>query len=265
MNELTRRGALATIGLGAVAAAGALATPAQAATVPAARGNSHNNTLTVYLARHGRTWLNTVDRVQGWSDSPLTADGMDIAGRVGKNLAAEIGTIHAAYCADMVRHFQTAQLMLKGARSRLEPRRDQRLREVAFGAFEGAKNEEMWNDAVLPKVGFASIPDALAAGYTMTELVDVIPTVNPDPSLLAETSAVVAARMRAALNAIAASVPPRANANALVVSSGLSITCLLAALGTPVNVPIANGAIAVLTVRKGVWTVLRYNDTHYAA
>ena len=32
-----------------------------------------------YLVRHGKTMLNTTDRVQGWADAPLTKDGVVVA------------------------------------------------------------------------------------------------------------------------------------------------------------------------------------------
>ena len=44
--------------------------------------------LEVYLVRHGKTVFNTTGRVQGWSDSPLTTEGREIAERLGRNLHA---------------------------------------------------------------------------------------------------------------------------------------------------------------------------------
>ena len=35
--------------------------------------------ITIYFARHGKTLLNTFDRVQGWVDSPLTEYGIRVA------------------------------------------------------------------------------------------------------------------------------------------------------------------------------------------
>ncbi len=29
----------------------------------------------IYLVRHGKTMFNTIGRAQGWSDTPLTAEG----------------------------------------------------------------------------------------------------------------------------------------------------------------------------------------------
>ena len=35
-----------------------------------------DNTVTLYITRHGKTILNTVDRVQGWSDSFRKSRGL---------------------------------------------------------------------------------------------------------------------------------------------------------------------------------------------
>ena len=34
---------------------------------------------TVYLIRHGETYLNKYDRMQGWADAPLTPQGIEDA------------------------------------------------------------------------------------------------------------------------------------------------------------------------------------------
>ena len=34
-----------------------------------------DGSITLYLVRHGKTFLNTTDQVQGWIDSPLTEKG----------------------------------------------------------------------------------------------------------------------------------------------------------------------------------------------
>jgi len=264
MTEMTRRSALTLLGAAAAAGTGLLAAPAAtAATAPAA--NNSSNTITVYLTRHGRTWLNAVERVQGWSDSPLVDEWVQKTKNVGKNLVAEVGKIDAAYSADMGRHFQTASLLLEGAGSKLDPTRDPGLREIAFGGFEGMLNHEMWDGALAPHFGYSTQLEALQHGVSILDMVNAIPVVNPHPELLAETWQTVADRMTTSLNAIVAATPPRKNANVLVVSSGLSITAYLASVGVVLNAPIGNAAVSVLTYSRGTWSVVRVNDTHYVS
>ena len=60
--------------------AAATSDPAETSTSEAA---APVDEVTIYLTRHGKTWLNTVDRVQGWSDSPLTDAGAEVATKLG--------------------------------------------------------------------------------------------------------------------------------------------------------------------------------------
>ena len=43
-------------------------------------------TLELYLVRHGKTVFNTTGRLQGWSDSPLTPEGCQVAENLGRGL-----------------------------------------------------------------------------------------------------------------------------------------------------------------------------------
>ena len=67
--------------------------------------------LEVYLVRHGKTVFNTTGRVQGWSDSPLTTEGREIAERLGRNLHA----IHfdAAFASTLPRAYETAGIIVQ--------------------------------------------------------------------------------------------------------------------------------------------------------
>ena len=252
MPDLSRRTAL--LSLGGAALAGTLAVAGAGPAVAAPAAQPHRS-ITVYLVRHGRTWLNQAGRIQGWSDSPLTDAGVAVAETVGRNLAAEIGGFDAAYSADMMRHFQTASGILSAAGSSLTPTRVAGLREVAYGGWEGEKQS-------------TAFPQLAAAGPldTLTHIIDAFVASNPDKSAPAETWAQVAARMTEALTAAATTrtMPMRYGGNVLAVSSGMSITCLLESLGATVDGAMENGAVNKLRYSGGSWTVLSVNDTSYA-
>jgi len=252
MPDLSRRTAL--LSLGGAALAGTLAVAGAAPAVAAPAAQPHRS-ITVYLVRHGRTWLNQAGRIQGWSDSPLTDAGVAVAETVGRNLAAEIGGFDAAYSADMMRHFQTASGILSAAGSSLTPTRVAGLREVAYGGWEGEKQS-------------TAFPQLAAAGPldTLTHIIDAFVASNPDKSVPAETWAQVAARMNDALTTAATdrTMPMRYGGNVLAVSSGMSITCLLESLGATVDGAMENGAVNKLRYSGGSWTVLSVNDTSYA-
>lgn len=266
MPAVSRRTALLALGGAALTgtlAAGA-ATPALATTTPAGPAlftGGRTRTVTVYLVRHGQTWLNLTGRVQGWSDSPLTAQGVATASAVGRNLAAEVGGFDAAYSADTVRHFQTATGMLEAAGSRLSPTRVFGLREAAYGGWEGEKQS-----AALPQL-LPYLPDPTNPfAASLEQIMNAFVQSNPKPELTAETHAQVAARMRDALTAAATdrTMPMRYGGTILAVSSGMSSIALLESLGASVEGELHNGAVNKLVYADGAWTVEWVNNTDYA-
>jgi len=66
---------------------------------------------TVYFVRHGQTYFNRYNRMQGWADSPLTEQGILDADKVGQRLAQI--KFDQAYCSDTGRARSTARLILK--------------------------------------------------------------------------------------------------------------------------------------------------------
>ena len=87
--------------------------------------------LDLWLIRHGETDWNTQGRIQGSSDKPLNAVGLCQARRLGARLA---GTrFDAVYASDLERARVTAATALPDAEVQL----DERLRELAYGMFEG--------------------------------------------------------------------------------------------------------------------------------
>ncbi|MFB7894548.1 histidine phosphatase family protein [Microbacterium sp. NPDC056044] len=256
MNRLIPRLAIAAVVvLGATALGGWTTAPAKPPT------SNRDPVVQVYLTRHGETILNALHLVQGWSDSPLTAAGRATATTVGTNLGAEVGQLDAAYSADMVRHYETATRMLQGMGSKLSATRVEGLRELNFGGWEGAKQTAM-GAAAFGFLAQQGIPEP-----TLGQMTDAIKATNPVATLPAENCDEVSDRMRGSLNAIAKDAAKHRDDNILVVSSGLSISCLLVDLGAADRVPetgIANGAVNLLTYKAGAWTVQSVNDTHYA-
>lgn len=61
----------------------------------------------IYLVRHGETYLNRYNRMQGWADSPLTEEGKDVAVEAGKKLASI--RFDRVYTSDSGRTLETAE------------------------------------------------------------------------------------------------------------------------------------------------------------
>lgn len=93
----------------------------------------------VIVVRHGETVWNAERRMQGQQDSPLSARGRAQARALGQRFATE--TFDHLYSSDLQRAYQTAAAIAE--RSGHEIRVDARLRERAFGVFEGLTAAEM--------------------------------------------------------------------------------------------------------------------------
>jgi len=184
-----------------------------------------------------------------------------VAAQVGRNLAAEIGGFDAAYCADTVRHYQTASGMLVAAGSRLEPRRLFGLREVAYGGWEG-ENQTTALPALLNYLPDPTNPFAA----TLEQIMNAFVLSDPKPDLKAESHAEVDARMSEALTAAASdrTLPMKHGGNILAVSSGMSSVALLETLGVRGIGELHNGAVNKLVYADGAWTVEWVNNTDYA-
>ena len=98
--------------------------------------------ITAYFVRHGQTYLNRYNRVQGWSDAPLTAKGKADAQQTGKELAAI--DFDYLFCSDLPRTVATARLLLATDTNTTitEPIPDKAFREEFFGYFEGQNAAE---------------------------------------------------------------------------------------------------------------------------
>ena len=218
----------------------------------------------IYLARHGQTWFNKRDRVQGWCDSPLTEAGHELAAALGRGLAGDGIVLDAAYSGDMVRHHETAQGVLDAMGSPLPVTQLKALREMSFGGWEGGLNTDMWR-ACWDNLGVNTDEEAFAKGLTLVDVYNGISITNPDPDYPAEGTAAVAERAVVALDDIADSQAGlRERSRVLVVTSGITIVCLLTALGFPPRDRVRNGAVALLRRDASGWTAVRINDMSWA-
>lgn len=92
---------------------------------------------TILLARHGETDWNAEGRWQGHSDRRLTERGREQA----RELGEQLDHVDVVYTSDLARARETAEIA--AARLGAEVRVDPRLRERAFGAWEGLTSVEV--------------------------------------------------------------------------------------------------------------------------
>lgn len=132
--------------------------------------------INVYFVRHGQTYLNLYDRIQGWSDAPLTKQGRADADRVAQQLAS----IHfdAAYSSDLSRTVITARTILAANVSPLtEPIQEPAFREEFFGFYEGAIGPDTWA-LIGAKDGITRF-EQFVAKYTLEGTRDLIAAHDP--------------------------------------------------------------------------------------
>ena len=91
------------------------------------------------LWRHGQTDWNTSGRFQGQADIPLNAVGLDQA----RDAAQVLATLEpsALWSSDLTRTRQTSAALAEA--TGLEPRLDERLREVDVGTWEGLTGDDV--------------------------------------------------------------------------------------------------------------------------
>jgi probable phosphoglycerate mutase len=111
-------------------------------------------TLTIYLVRHGDTEWSPMRRLAGRIDLPLTATGEANAAKLAPRLASV--AFDRVYTSPLVRARRTAELAGFADRAIV----DQRLIEMAFGAYEGRTVQ----DIRVERPGYAYLKDGCPDG-----------------------------------------------------------------------------------------------------
>lgn len=196
--------------------------------------------VTIYLTRHGKTMFNTVHRAQGWSDTPLTPAGVDVAQKLGRGLQPV--KFIAAWSSDSGRARETAQLIMQSWKTPLPLKESKGLREVGYGLFEGDLDRNMWG-AAAKQAGYSS-EAALMKDFTerkirIDKMIEAIKGAESQGTAVlkgiestgAESYQQVAARMTNSITDIARRAQQQGGGNVLVVSHGMAIMVLLKELG----------------------------------
>lgn len=99
---------------------------------------------TIYMIRHGQTYINQFNKIQGWSDAPLTEKGREQAQKMGRILAKI--KFDAAISSDTKRASQTAKLIIREnkVKQNLKLIQSSYFREQYYGFFEGMDAEQAW-------------------------------------------------------------------------------------------------------------------------
>lgn len=199
---------------------------------------------TVILVRHAETTWNRERRMQGTTDTQLSDVGRAQAEALARRLANE--TFSALYSSDLSRARETARVIAR--HSRRELRLDPRLRERAFGVFEGLTADEIR----------ARYPEEYACFASR----------DPDYEVPGgESARGFARRCLACLGEIA---ERHEGGEILVVTHGLVLDALYRVAhgldhGEPRPVPLINASVNVFAYGASAWRMLSWGDvTHLA-
>ncbi|MGL9755990.1 histidine phosphatase family protein [Enterococcus sp. DIV0197] len=240
----------------------------------------------IYLARHGKTMLNTTDRSQGWIDAPLTPAGIAVAEDLGRGLADV--DFDAVYSSDSGRAVETATLVLKnnGQEKLLDTlHTDKRLREFNFGTYEGIPNPEMWGEIAkeqgktleewqneMGEEGFVKTIQGFADTLheldekKLEELGKEHDVAADEVSWRAEDYQTVIDRVSSAVADIVKTAEEKGQDKILITSHGMTIASFVASIDESAEVPptgLKNASVCKIIYQDGKYTVESVNDLSY--
>lgn len=214
----------------------------------------------LYISRHGKTMFNTIGRIQGWADTPLTAVGEEGIRELGLGLKDAGLDFKLAVSSDMGRTVQTITIAQRemGILGKIPYYQDKRIREWCFGSFEGMYDEDLFK-GVLPRI--SGIVNSTSMSFE--EIANGIH--QADTANWAETWEVLSGRILAGFESIAQEVEKHGGGNAFVVSHGMTIATLAALLEPEKQkrTGLDNGSITVIKYDNGKMTVEKVGDMSY--
>ncbi|MGX7195104.1 histidine phosphatase family protein [Enterococcus olivae] len=216
----------------------------------------------LYIVRHGKTMFNTLQRVQGWCDTPLTKTGVAGIENLGVGLK-DIDFVEAV-SSDSGRAIETMRIILnqhsKG--SEIPYHTDQRIREWCFGSLEGGYDAEMWG--VVPRVlNFENYDEMIDRETTFKDICEAIHAA--DTANWAETYEELSTRVMTGFEDVAHRVEKNGGGKAVIVSHGLTIAFLLNLIQEENNVrmDLENGSVTRLVYEDGQFICEEVGSTDY--
>ena len=201
----------------------------------------------LHLVRHGQTFFNRYNRLQGWSNSPLTEAGLADADHAGSLLAGI--DFAAAYCSDTTRAQTTAERILE-ANEQAGHRRpalvtDMHFREQFYGYYEGQDMSMAWLAAGGPHG--APTYQAIVSQYGLAATRDFLK--EADPFHDAESDDEYWRRIAGGYALIASNTGLHDGDHVLQISHGNTLLSLMqrfAPAGYDLSERPANGSVTVL-------------------
>ena len=215
-------------------------------------------TLNLYLVRHGQTYYNIFNKLQGWSNSPLTQKGIDGAKNIGQRLS-EV-PFAGAFCSDTGRAITTAEIILDANQASQinKPHSAPYFREEFYGYYEGTDINQAWYQAAGPH-GLKSIGD-IVEKYSFDTAKDFLK--EADPFSMAEDHTEYWQRVDQGFELINSDPSLHDRDNVLVISHGNTLLSLMDRYANgryDLSERPANGSLTRLKLVDGKIEVVDYN------
>ncbi len=212
----------------------------------------------IYIVRHGQTYINRYNKMQGWCDTPLTEEGIkgaEQAGEALKNVPFDI-----ALSSDLRRASRTCDIIIKHNvnRDEIQHLETPFFREQFYGFFEGLDSEMAWR-MIGGAHGYATRQEMF-----QHERIDTIKDwiKEADPYHDAENAKEYWDRIGKGFKMISEMDGAE---NILLVTHGFTIRSIWAKYGD--NIPLVpgpqNASITIMTMdSKGKMKITAYNKMH---
>jgi len=224
-----------------------------------------DETVTFYFVRHGKTIGNTVERLQGWSDSPITPEGKKVVEHLGLGFKAQGVKFKAVHSSDLGRARDTAQIILEqNGQTNLTINQTWQLREANFGSYEEETYFRTWNDAAL-YLRYKSSKELLAAiELDYFKLADLLAAIKELETYdTSESYDDIKKRMQAYISEIAAKEAKNGGGNILVTGHGMAIGIFLTEIDQPHGLHMQNAAVSKVTYKNGKFKLETFADMSY--
>lgn len=213
--------------------------------------------ITLYVVRHGQTYFNIYNKLQGWSNSPLTDAGIADAQQAGQRLKSV--SFAAAYCSDTTRAEQTARTILAANPTAPQLTTTPFFREEFYGYYEGTDMAQAWYVAGAPH----GVPTfkAIESKYSIGQAKDFLKAA--DPFHQAEDNAEYWQRVDQGFDLIRHNPQLKPGDNVLLISHGNTLLSLMERYGQgkyDLSVRPANGSLTKLLLTDQTIQVLSYNQ-----
>lgn len=222
----------------------------------------------LYFMRHGQTIFNINSKVQGWSDSFLTLDGMAGVEAAGKGLHQSDVQFDHVFSSDSGRTLQTSRIVLEQLKKQqLEVTLEPRLREFNFGLFEGGAEDHLL-DAVSKSINVEpeKFHDLDESFRIMTNFVAAENLRQVDAPYLGdiEDCEKYCQRLEAGVESIVEKLQGLGGGKALIISHGMTIATIIQHLSPQSVLPktwIPNASLTKIIWSDGAYNAEIIGDT----